>query len=168
MRRHIDKESTIKLLDEIRRRVPGIKIRTTLMVGFPGESEQDFEELLDFVRTQRFDRMGAFAYSEEDDTYAALNYEDNVPEDVKQSRLDRLMALQQSISEEESEKMVGQRVRLLVDSKEGDELVCRSQWDSPEVDLEYHVAGSDAQPGDFIMAEITDADIFDFQAREVK
>lgn len=168
MRRHIDKESTIKLLDEIRRLVPGIKIRTTLMVGFPGETEQDFEELLDFVRTQRFDRMGAFAYSEEDDTYAAMNYEDNVPDDVKQSRLDRLMALQQSIAEEESEKIVGHRVRLLVDSKEGDELVCRSQWDSPEVDLEYHVAGSDAQPGDFITAEIVDADIFDFQAREVK
>ena len=148
--------------------MPGIKIRTTLMVGFPGETEQDFEELLDFVRTQRFDRMGAFAYSEEDDTYAAMNYEDNVPDDVKQSRLDRLMALQQSIAEEESEKIVGHRVRLLVDSKEGGELVCRSQWDSPEVDLEYHVAGSDAQPGDFIMAEITDADIFDFQAREVK
>lgn len=167
MRRHITKEETIALLDEIRRRVPGIVLRTTLMVGFPGETEEDFAELMDFVRTQRFERMGAFAYSEEEDTYAANNYADNVPEDVKQSRLDRLMALQQDISEELSAEMVGRRIKLLVDQRNGDELICRSQWDSPEVDMEYHVYGSNAQPGDFITAEITEADIFDFEAREI-
>lgn len=165
MRRHIDKEGTIKLLEEIRRRVPGIRIRTTLMVGFPGETEEDFEELMDFVRTQKFDRMGAFTYSEEDDTYAALNYEDDVPEDVKQNRLDRLMGLQEEISEELNAGMVGKRVRLLIDEYEGDTAICRSEWDSPEVDLTYRVEGTEADPGEFIEAIITEALPFDFIAK---
>lgn len=168
MRRHIDKEKTLELLKQIRERVPGIKIRTTLMVGFPGETEADYEELMEFVRTQKFDRMGAFAYSEEEDTYAQLHYEDNVSEETKQQRLDRLMELQENISDELTSEMVGQKVRLLVDEREGDKLICRSQWDSLEVDMTYTVYGSDAQPGDFIDAEITEAYPFDFVAKEIK
>ncbi len=165
MRRRIDKEGTLRLLDEIRKRVPGIRIRTTLMVGFPGETEQDFEELLEFVRTQKFDRMGAFAYSREDDTYADLHYEDDVPEEIKQQRLDRLMEVQQEISEELNERQVGTRVRLLVDEYEGDTAICRSQWDSPEVDLTYRVSDTDAEPGEFIEAIVTEAMPFDFIAK---
>lgn len=167
MRRHIDKEQTLQLLDDIRKRVPGIKIRTTLMVGFPGETEQDFRELLDFVRTQKFDRMGAFAYSEEEDTYAQKQYEDNIPEDVKQDRLDKLMSLQEEISDELTSGMVGDEVRLLVDERNGDVLTCRSEWDSPEVDLTYTVTNSEAQPGDFINARITAAYPFDFEAEQI-
>lgn len=168
MRRHIDKNTTLKLLDDIRTRVPDIKIRTTLMVGFPGETEQDFEELMDFVRTQKFDRMGAFAYSEEEDTFAQREYDDDVPDDVKQNRLDRLMALQEEISDRLTSAMVGQRVRLIVDEMNGDTAVCRSQWDSPEVDMTYTVNNCDANPGEFIEAEITEAYPFDFEARQIK
>lgn len=168
MRRHINKVDTLQLLEEIRKRVPGIKIRTTLMVGFPGETEQDFQELLEFVRTQKFDRMGAFAYSEEEDTYAQRLYQDDVPEEVKQQRLDTLMSLQEQISDELTSEMVGQRVRLLVDEKNCDQAICRSQWDSPEVDMTYTVNDCDAEPGDFIEAEITKAYPFDFEARQIK
>ena len=164
MRRRIDKEDTLKLLAEIRDRVPGIRLRTTLMVGFPGETEEDFEELMDFVRTQKFDRMGAFAYSEEDDTYAATNYDDDVPEEVKQNRLDRLMALQEQISEELNEKQIGSKIRLLVEEYEGETAICRSEWDSPEVDLSYRVSGTQAAPGEFIEAIVTEAMPFDFIA----
>lgn len=167
MRRHIDKEGTLKLLKEIRERVPGIKIRTTLMVGFPGETEEDFEELLEFVRTQRFDRMGAFAYSEEDDTYAALNYEDDVNPEIKQRRLDKLMEEQEKISEELGESQVGEKVRLIVDEYEGETAICRSQWDSPEVDLTYRVSNTKAKPGEMIEARVTEALPFDFIAEEV-
>lgn len=168
MRRHIDKEGTLRLLEEIRRRVPGINIRTTLMVGFPGETDEDFEQLMEFVKSQRFERMGAFAYSKEDDTYAALHYEDDVPAEVKQKRLDALMALQESISEEHNETMVGRKVRVIVDEFEGDTAICRSEWDSPEVDLTYRVKETDAQPGDFIEVEVTEALPFDFIGHEVK
>lgn len=168
MRRHINKEETLKLLQEIRSRVPGIKIRTTLMVGFPGETDMDFEELLDFVRTQKFDMMGAFAYSEEEDTYAQKQYQDDVPDEVKQKRLDRLMTLQEEISDELTSKMVGRHVRLLVDERNGENAICRSQWDSPEVDMTYTVTDCNAEPGEFIEAEITKAYPFDFEARQVK
>lgn len=168
MRRHIDKEGTLRLLDEIRRRVPGIKLRTTLMVGFPGETDEDFDELMEFVRTQRFDRMGAFAYSEEDDTYSALHYDDDVAAEVKQKRLDQLMALQEEISESLNASQVGQKVRLLVDEYEGDIAICRSQWDSPEVDLTYRVSNTSAAPGEFIEAVVTEGMPFDFMAEELK
>lgn len=164
MRRHIDKAGTLELLDEIRRRVPGIRIRTTLMTGFPGETDEDFEELLEFVQTQKFDRMGAFAYSEEDDTYAALNYEDNVPENIKQKRLDRIMELQEEISEELNSRLVGREVRLIVDEYEGKTAICRSEWDSPEVDLSWRVTGTDAAPGEFITARVTGTLPFDIIA----
>ena len=163
IRRHISAADTEKLLDEIRRRVPGIKIRTTLMVGFPGEDEDDFDNLMEFVRRQRFDRMGAFAYSEEEDTYAAKHYSDDVPDEVKKRRLDSLMALQENIAAELSQEMVGKRLRLLVDEREGEYAVCRSEWDSPEVDLTFYVR-CDARPGEFIEATVTRAEEFDLFA----
>lgn len=168
MRRHIDRKGTIELLRQIRERVPGIKLRTTLMVGFPGETEEDFEELMEFVRTQKFERMGAFAYSEEDDTYAAKNYKDDVDEETKQRRLDRLMEVQDEISESINQQHVGERVRLLVDEIENGSALCRSQWDSPEVDLTYTVENTSAQPGDMIDAVVTEASSFDLVAEEIK
>ncbi len=165
MKRHINKAETIELINSIRNKVPGICLRTTLMVGFPGETDEDFEELLEFVASQKFDRMGAFAYSEEDDTYAARHYEDNVPDEMKQERLDKLMELQQEISEENNARQVGKHVRLLVDEYEGDTAICRSEQDSPEVDLTYRVEGCNAPIGEFIEAEVTEAFPFDFTAR---
>lgn len=142
MRRHITAQQTRELLAEIRRRVPGIHIRTTLMVGFPGEGEKEFNELLDFVREQRFERMGAFAYCEEEDTFAAKNFEDNIPPEVKQERLDKLMALQEEISLEIQQQKVGTRMDVVVDREDPDYYVCRSQYDSPEVDPEILVTKS--------------------------
>ena len=161
MRRHINGQQTRELLAEMRRRVPGLKIRTTLMVGFPGEGEEEFEELLDFVREQRFERMGAFAYSEEDDTWAAKNLSDDIPQETKQARLDRLMELQQEIAYQRNLEMVGQTVRVLTDRVEGDTRIGRTQWDSPEVDPEIYVKGSDAEPGEFINVKITGAEPFE-------
>ncbi len=168
MRRHISKEQTIKLIEEMRKRVPGLKIRTTLMVGFPGEGEEEFEELLEFVKDAKFDRMGAFAYSEEDDTWAAKNLEDNVSDEEKQRRLDLLMEAQEAVYEELNSAEVGKCVKLIVDEIEGETRICRSQWDSPEVDMNYYVAGSHAQPGSMITARITNALPFDFEAVEIE
>ena len=161
MRRHINGQQTRELLAEMRRRVPGLKVRTTLMVGFPGEGEEEFEDLLDFVREQRFERMGAFAYSEEDDTWAAKNLSDDIPQETKQARLDRLMELQQEIAYQRNLEMVGQTVRVLIDRVEGDTRIGRTQWDSPEVDPEIYVKGSDAEPGEFINVKITGAEPFE-------
>lgn len=167
MHRHINGEDTRKLLAEMRRRVPDLKIRTTLMVGYPGEGEKEFEELLDFVKEQRFERMGAFAYSEEDDTWAAKNLGDDIPEDVKQKRLDRLMELQQEIAYQRNIEMIGQTVKVLVDRIEGDTRIGRTQWDSPEVDPEIYVEGSDAEPGEFINVKITKAEPFELFGEQV-
>ncbi|MDE6071621.1 MAG: 30S ribosomal protein S12 methylthiotransferase RimO [Muribaculaceae bacterium] len=164
MRRHITGKETIDLINEMRRRVPDIKIRTTLMVGFPGEGEKEFEELLEFVKSMKIDRMGAFAYSEEDDTWAAKNLEDNVPQDVKEKRLEILMEAQTEVYEEKNRDMIGKTVRLIVDEIDGDTRICRSQWDSPEVDMNYYVSGSDAKPGDFIMAKITGDELYEYYA----
>lgn len=161
MRRHINAEETRKLIAEMRRRVPDLKIRTTLMVGFPGEGEQEFAQLVDFVKEEKFERMGAFAYSEEDDTWAAKNLDDNIPEEVKQRRLDTLMGIQEEIAYQNNLDMVGLEVRVLVDRIEGDYRIGRTQWDSPEVDPEVYVEGSDAQPGDFINVKITGAEPFE-------
>ncbi|MCM1293154.1 MAG: 30S ribosomal protein S12 methylthiotransferase RimO [Bacteroides sp.] len=139
MRRHINREQTYKLLDEIRAKVPGIHIRTTLMVGFPGEGEKEFEELLQFVKDQRFERMGAFAYCEEDDTYAAKNFSDDIPEEVKADRLDRLMALQEEIAYEHQLKKLGTTIRVIIDCEEADYYIGRTEFDSPEVDPEVLV-----------------------------
>ena len=139
MRRHITGRETRELLEEIRHRVPGIHIRTTLMVGFPGEGDTEFNELLDFVKEQRFERMGAFAYCEEDDTFAAKNFQDAVPEEVKQRRLDRLMQLQESISAEIQEEKIGEIFKVIIDREEEDYYVGRTEFDSPEVDPEVLV-----------------------------
>lgn len=168
MRRHINKEETLRLLEEIRRQVTGIRIRTTLMVGFPGEGEEEFQELLDFVRTQKFDRVGAFAYSEEDDTFAAKNLEDSIPEEIKQGRLATLLELQESISSELNKELIGSRMRLLVDTIENGVRVCRSQYDSPDVDPVVYVENTNAMPGEFIWAVVTDALPFELYADEIK
>ncbi len=167
MRRHISKQQTIDLINEIRRKVPGIKIRTTLMVGFPGEEEAEFNELLDFVKEMKFDRMGAFAYSEEDDTWASKNLVDNVSDEEKQRRLDILMETQSEIYEEENDKLIGKTVRLIVDEIEDGIRICRSEWDSPEVDMNYYVKGTDALPGEFITARITGHQLYDFNAEAI-
>lgn len=164
MQRHITKQETIDLLAAMRREVPGITIRTTLMVGFPGETDADFEELMTFVRDARFDRMGAFAYSEEEGTYAAEHYTDDVPEDVKQKRLDRLMLLQEDIATELSEEKVGETLRVIIDREEGDYYIGRTEADSPEVDCEVLIAKSAERPltiGNFYQVEITDSEEFD-------
>lgn len=166
MRRHIDRRSTEELIAEIRRRVPGIHIRTTLMTGFPGEGEAEFEELMDFTSRMRFERMGAFAYCEEEDTYAATHYEDSVPEDVKRERLDRLMALQEGIALECNEAKIGSVVKVLVEKETGDYYVGRTEWDSPEVDPEVLI--SKEQPlviGSFVNVIVTDAMPFELYAR---
>ena len=160
MRRHITKEETLALLKEIREKVPGIRIRTTLMTGFPGEGEKEFEELMDFVKTQRFDRMGAFTYCEEDDTYAAAHLMDIIPQQVKQERLDKLMALQQDIARELNEEMVGSVQKVLIDKVEGDVAYGRTQYDSPEVDPEVIinvVEGERLIEGEFVNVKITEA-----------
>lgn len=158
MRRHIDAKGTRELLAELRRRVPGIHIRTTLMVGFPGEGDTEFEELLDFVREQRFERMGAFAYCEEDDTYAARNLADTVPAEVKEERLARLMALQEEIALESNASKVGRTLRVLVDREEADYYVGRTEWDSPEVDPEVLVKKTRTLvPGEFVEVTVDEA-----------
>ena len=163
MHRHVTKEDTINLLRTIRERVPGIHIRTTLMVGFPGETEEDFNELLDFVREQRFERMGSFAYSEEEGTYSALHYDDDVPEEVKQQRLDKLMALQQQISEEIESEKVGKTFPVIIDRKEGDYYVGRTEYCSPEVDPEVliPVKNKRLRVGNFYQVKMTGSDEFD-------
>ena len=163
MRRHVSREQTYDLIRRFREEVPGIHLRTTLMVGFPGETEEDFEELMDFVRQVKFDRMGAFAYSEEEGTYSAEHYEDNVSAEVKQARLDKLMALQQRVSAELSAAKIGRTYKVIVDRCEGDYYVGRTEFDSPEVDPEVLIPSSegDLSVGDFYQVRITDADDFD-------
>ncbi len=157
MRRHIDSEGTIRLLKLIRDKVPGVHIRTTLMTGFPGEGEEEFNQLRDFVRTQRFDRMGAFAYCEEDDTFGAKNFSDDIPDEVKQKRLDEIMEIQENIALELNEAKIGSVQKVLIDRIEGDKAYGRTQFDSPEVDPEVIVAAGDLQPGQFVNVLITSA-----------
>ena len=163
MQRHITKQQTIDLIAAMRREVPGITIRTTLMVGFPGETEDDFNELMDFVATTRFDRMGAFAYSEEEGPYAAIHYDDDVPEDVKEDRLDRLMTLQEGIAAELSEEKVRRTFRTIIDRREGDYFIGRTEHDSPEVDCEVLIPAGETVlgVGTFHNVRITDFEGFD-------
>ena len=163
MRRNVTKSETYGLIEKFRREVPGIHLRTTLMVGFPGETEEDFEELKEFVQKARFDRMGAFAYSEEEGTYAAETYEDSIPQEVKQDRLDELMALQQDISAELSKAKIGQEFKVIIDRKEGDYYIGRTQLDAPEVDPEVLIKtdGKRLFCGSFYQVRITNADDFD-------
>lgn len=170
MHRHVSKQETIDLLKTIRERVPGIHIRTTLMVGFPGEAQEDFHELLEFVRTQRFERMGAFAYSEEEGTYSANNYEDDVPAEVKQRRLDELMILQQEISAEVEAEKVGKILKVIIDRKEGDYYIGRTEFCSPEVDPEVLITAGEKRlrVGCFYNVKITQSEEFDLYGEVVK
>lgn len=169
MRRGVTSEETYKLINDIRREVPGIHLRTTLMVGFPGEGEEEFEELKEFVRRVRFDRMGAFAYSEEEGTYAARHLKDEVPDEVKQRRLSELMELQQKISAEVQAEKIGKTMEVIIDRKEGDFYVGRTEFDSPEVDPEVLIPVSDGvlRTGCFYKVEITDSDDFDLYAKRI-
>ncbi len=166
MRRRVTRAETEALLTRIREEVPGIHLRTTLMVGFPGESEADFEDLLQFVRHMRFERMGAFAYSEEEGTYSAAHYTDDVPDAVKRHRLDRLMAEQETISAEINQSKVGQRVRVIVDREEEEHYVGRTEYDSPEVDPEVLIEKtSPLTIGSFYEVAVTAAQPFELFAR---
>lgn len=170
MHRHVTKEETLELINTIRNRVPGIHLRTTLMVGFPGETEEDFEELLDFVREVRFERMGAFAYSEEDGTYSAQHYTDDITDDIKTQRLNRLMRLQQSISAEVEARKIGKTLPVIIDRREGDYYVGRTEFSSPEVDPEVliPVAYRQLRRGHIYDVNITDAEEFDVYGKVVK
>lgn len=162
MRRHINGQQTRSLIKRIREEVPGIRLRTTLMVGFPGEGEKEFEELKEFVSEIKFDRMGAFAYCEEDDTFGAKNFKDDIAQDVKESRLDQLMSIQEDISLQLQEKMVGQTVEVVIDREEDDYYVGRTQYDSPEVDPEVLIEKTrKLQIGEFYHVLITAAQPFE-------
>ena len=163
MRRNVTKEETYELVKRLREEVPGIHIRTTLMVGFPGETEEDFEELKAFVKWARFERMGAFAYSEEEGTYSEQQYDDDVPEDVKQARLDKLMRIQQNISAELEAKKIGSTLRVIIDRREGEYYVGRTEFCSPEVDPEVLIPAleRELEIGAFYDVHITDAEEFD-------
>ena len=165
MKRHVTKEETYELIRRMRREVPGIHIRTTLMVGFPGETEEDFEELIAFTKWARFERMGAFAYSEEEGTYSAEHYQDDVPGELKQRRLDKLMRVQQNISAEIEAQKIGQTLRVIIDRIEGDWYIGRTEFCSPEVDPEVLIpAQEDLHIGEFYEVRITDAEEFDLYA----
>jgi len=168
MRRHIDGDMTRRLIATMREKVPGLHLRTTLMTGFPGEGEAEFEALMDFVKETRFERMGAFAYCEEEGTYAALNLPDTIADEIKQQRLDRLMSLQEEISLEIQQAKIGTVQKIIIDRREGDFMVGRTQWDSPEVDPEVLVPIGDGQAelcrGQFYNVKITGASPFELIA----
>ena len=166
MRRHITRAEQDALIRKIRERVPGICIRTTLLVGHPGETEEDFEELKKWVKEMRFERMGCFAYSDEEGTYANTHYRDDVPQEVKDQRVEELMAVQQEISGELMQRFVGKTERVIIDREEGDYYVGRTQYDSPEVDCEVlidklKVESLKLKVGEFANVKITKAEEFD-------
>ena len=166
MRRNITKAETYELLERMRREVPGIHLRTTLMVGHPGETEQDFEELIRFVKDIRFERMGAFAYSHEEGTYAYQHYKVEIPQEVKQDRLDYLMRVQEGISADVNASKVGQTFRVIVDREEEDFYVGRTQYDSPEVDPEILISkDTPLSPGSFYQVKVIDAQAFDLYGK---
>ena len=166
MRRHITKEETLALIRTIRGKVPGIHIRTTLMVGFPGETEDAFNELKEFVREAKFERMGAFAYCEEDDTYAAKNFSDSIPQEVKESRLEKIMAIQEDVALESNQSKIGKTMTVVIDREEPDYFVGRTEFDSPEVDPEVLIDKNDRLTvGNFYDVEITDALPFELMAK---
>lgn len=169
MHRNTTKEETMQLIERLRKEVPGIHLRTTLMVGFPGETEQDFAELVEFTKWARFERMGAFAYSEEDGTYSAEHYEDDVPAEVKEARLSKLMRIQQNISAEIQAAKIGTTLKVIIDRREGDYYIGRSEFCSPEVDPEVLIPVSEKRlrRGYFYNVEITGAEEFDLYGRVI-
>lgn len=171
MRRNFTSKQTYELIETIRREVPGIHLRTTFMVGYPGETDEDFQQLLDFVKWAKFERMGAFAYSEEEGTYSAKHLKDDVPDEVKQARLSKLMRLQQQISADVQQGKVGKQLPVIIDREEGDYLVGRTEFDSPEVDPEVLIKKVDALglcPGMFCKVYVESADDFDLYANVIK
>jgi ribosomal protein S12 methylthiotransferase len=167
MRRHITKAETIELIKRIREEVPGIHLRTTMLVGHPGETEQDFEELKDFVREMRFERLGVFPYSKEEDTYAGEQYKDNIPQEIKESRANELMQIQQQVSAELNASKVGQILKVEIDRKEGDYFVGRTEYDSPEVDGEVLINSKRLRIGNFYNIRITGAEEFDLYGEKL-
>ena len=168
MRRGLSKAETVRLVEELRREIPDIALRTTLLVGYPGETEADFEELLDFVREARFERLGVFPYSEEEGTYSATELRDDVPPEVKTARAEQVMALQQEVSRSGNERLVGSLQRVMVDRREGDRWVGRTQYDSPEVDQEVLIGSSDPlRVGTLVDVRITAADDYDLYGEAV-
>jgi ribosomal protein S12 methylthiotransferase len=161
MRRGLNKTKSLELIDKIRKEVPGITLRTTLLVGHPGETNEDFEELLEFVEKARFERLGVFPYSHEEDTYSYSKYKDSVPDKLKQLRADQVMAIQQKISTEINESRVGKELRVIIDRKEDDYYIGRTEFDSPEVDNEVLIAATNLKIGEFYTIKITDASEFD-------
>ena len=170
MKRHVTRQETYDLVERLRRDVPDIHLRTTLMVGFPGETQEDFDELIAFTKWARFERMGAFAYSEEEGTYSAQHYEDDVPEEVKQQRLDKLMRVQQRISEEIEAEKLNSIQRVIIDRQEGNYYIGRTQYCSPEVDPEVLIPVSDRclEIGEFYDVLITDSEEFDIYGITIK
>ena len=167
MRRGLNQAETYALIDELRREVPGIALRTTLLVGYPGETEADFEQLEQFVRKVRFERLGVFPYSEEEGTYSAQHLTDNVPDEIKRQRADRIMEIQSEISRENNLARVGHTEEVVIDRHEGDFWVGRTQYDSPEVDTEILIPddGQKLRPGEFYPVEITEAEEYDLYGR---
>ena len=166
MHRNITKEETIEFINKIREEVPGIALRTTMMVGFPGETEEDFQELIDFVKWAKFERLGAFYYSEEDGTYSATHYKDDVPQEIKQARLDKLMRVQQNISLDFQNKQIGEEYVVVIDRKEGDWYIARSEYSSPDIDPEILIPVKEKklQIGNYYNVRITGAEEFDLYA----
>lgn len=168
MRRGLSKAETIRLVEDLRREIPDIALRTTLLVGYPGETEQDFRELLDFVATARFDRLGVFPYSEEEGTYSATELTDDVPQEVKETRAEAVMELQREIARDSNERLTGTLQKVIIDRREGDFWVGRTQYDSPEVDQEVLIpAAATLQPGDFATVRIASADDYDLRGELV-
>lgn len=170
MRRHITKQQTIDLLHEIRSQVPDIHIRTTLITGHPGETDKDFDELMEFVVSQRFERLGVFPYSHEEDTYSWKHYQDDVPDEIKASRAEQIMEQQREISREINNRKVGSTMRVITDRVEGDRIIARTEFDSPEVDPEVVIEPTENQKieiGRFYDAQIISADDYDLSGRIV-
>ena len=169
MRRNLTKQDTLRFIENVRKAVPGIHLRTTLLVGHPGETEEDFNELIDFVKTQKFERLGVFAYSHEEGTYSYKNYSDDIPEEVKQSRVDKIMSLQEKISQSIAAEKVGSIMRVIIDREDPDFYVARTEFDSPEVDGEVYIDKKiPLTVGDFYNVEIIDSDVYDLFAKLVE
>ena len=169
MRRNLTKQDTLQFIENVRKAVPGIHLRTTLLVGHPGETEEDFNELIDFVETQKFERLGVFAYSHEEGTYSYKNYSDDIPEEVKQSRVDKIMSLQEKISQSIAAEKVGSIMRVIIDREDPDFYVARTEFDSPEVDGEVYIDKKiPLTVGDFYNVEIIDSDVYDLFAKLVE
>lgn len=168
MLRHVTREETEALIKRIKEEVPGVILRTTMLVGFPGETEADFEELKEFIKKTKFERLGVFPYSHEEGTYASKKFTDDVPEDVKQARADEIMEIQQQISAELNQQKTGQTFRVIIDREEGESYVGRTEYDSPEVDGEVIVSsGKELRRGDFVTVKITGAEVYDLYGEVV-